>query len=80
MLWGLVQQPSGTTASCGQSQIGLAPNPSRAHALLRRVSSCEPRRLVRLRASFSCLETGLSVPYTLATILTDDAILLVNTV
>jgi hypothetical protein len=75
----LVQQPSGTSGSCSQSQTGFAPNSLRVHALLRRVSSCELRRLVRLRASFSCLGAGLSVPYAIAIIPTDEDDLLVNT-
>jgi hypothetical protein len=75
----LVQQPSGTTGSCSQSQTSFAPNSLRVHALLRRVSSCEPRRLVRLRASFSCLGAGLSVPYAIAIIPTEEDELLVNT-
>ena len=51
----LVQQPSGTTGSCGQSQTSFAPNSLRVHALLRRVRSCEPLRRLRLRTSFSCV-------------------------
>jgi hypothetical protein len=51
----LVQQPSGTTGSCSQSQTSFPPNSLRVHALLRWVRSCEPLRRVRSRASFSCL-------------------------
>jgi hypothetical protein len=75
----LVQQPSGITGSCSQSQTSFTPKSLRVHALLRRVRACEPRRCVRLRASHSRLGAGLSVPYTLAIILTDDAELLMNT-
>jgi hypothetical protein len=75
----LVQQPSGTTGSCSQSQTGFAPNSLRVHALLRRVSSWEPRRLVRLRDSISCLGAGLSVPAAISIILADKDELLMNT-
>jgi hypothetical protein len=37
--------------------------------LLRRIRACEPLRLVRLRATFSCLGADLSVPCAIATIL-----------
>ena len=74
----LVQQPSGATGSYSQSQTTFPPNSQRVHALLacvRAKSLC----CVRLRASFSCLGADLSVPYAIAIILTDDAVLLVNT-
>jgi hypothetical protein len=57
----LVQQPSGTTASCSQSQTSFPPDSLKVHALLRHFRSCEPLRRVRLRASFSCLGAGLSL-------------------
>jgi hypothetical protein len=77
--WASVQQPGGTTGSCGQSQTGFAPGPLRVRALLRCVSSCQPRRLARLRASFFCLGAGSSIPYVIAIIPTGEDEWLVNT-